>query len=140
MCIRDRFNGDPRQMPYKDCFKGGNDFPNSYNWYLDNLNGSLEPAIADFPSIDGTLLRNCWGSGQMACDVPRYMQLLREGLVKSSCGYSSLTGWSYFYLGIGAEVGYDAANGYPSSIPTNLTPYGLTGSTGYFDNITSPRR
>lgn len=148
---RAQFNGDPRHMPYLDCVNGGNDFPNSYNWYHDNLNNSAEAAINDFPCFQTavgpvTPLRNHWAGlslatqSPMACDVPRYMQLLREGLVKSRCVYSSLTGWSYYYLGIGADIGYDAANGYPNSIPTNLDPFGSPGSSGYVDNILNNRR
>ena len=140
MTERAQFNGDPRHCPYRDCFNGGDDFPNSYNWYLDNLNNSTENATTDFPAIAGAQLRNRWAGGQMACDAPRYFQLLREGLVKSGCVYSSITGWSYYYLGIGAEVGADSANGYPSSIPTELTPYGSPGSTGYLDTIIGARR
>ncbi len=140
MTERAQFNGDPRHCPYLDCFNGGNDYPNSYNWYLDNLANGGENAVAEFPSIAAAQLRNRWGGGQMSCDVPRYFQLLREGLVKSGCVYSSITGWSYYYMGIGDEVGADAANGYPSSIPTNLTPYGSPGGTGFLDTIIGARR
>lgn len=137
---RAQFLGDPRHLPYKDCFKAGDDYPNAYNWYLDNLVNGAENATTNFTSIDATLLRDCWGAGAMACDVPRFMQLLREGLVKSRCVYSSLTGWSYYYMGIGNDIGYDSANGYPSSIPTDLTPFGTPGSWGYIDTIIGSRR
>ncbi|MFY9345453.1 MAG: hypothetical protein WAT39_23385, partial [Planctomycetota bacterium] len=135
---RSQFNGDPRHVPYKDCFIAGDDFPESFNWYHDNLNNNTEAAYADYTTIVATLatskLRNLWSSGQMACDVPRYMQLLREGLVKSRCVFTTLTGWSFYYLGIGADIGYDSANGYPTSIPSNLAPYGTTGN-GTIDNL-----
>lgn len=134
---RAQFNGDPRHVPYKDCFNGGDDYPNSYNWYHDNLaNGTS--ATGDFPCIAAANLRNHFGSGQTACDTPRYFELLRTGLVKSGCVYTTLTGWSYYYLGIGNDVGYDSANGYPNSIPTNLVPYGSTGN-GYVNTIIGAR-
>jgi len=144
---RSQFLGDPRHLPYKDCFRGTTatvDYPNAYNRFLDNLTNGLEVATAagNFTSIDSTMLssNDCWGAGAMACDVPRFMQLLREGLVNSRCVYSSLTGWSYYYLGIGNDIGYDSANGYPSSIPTHLRPYGSPSSTGYLDTIIGSRR
>lgn len=138
MTERAQFNGDPRHMPYKDCFSGGDDFPDSYNWYHDRLNNSSQMAQTDFGCINGTYLRNRWG-GSMWCDVPRYFQLLRGALVESACVYTSLTGFSYYYLGIGNDIGYDSANGYPNSIPSDMTPHGGTGN-GYIQTITGQRK
>ena len=138
MTERAQFNGDPRHLPYKDCFSGGDDFPDSYNWYHDRLNNSSEYAQTDFGSINGTYLRNRW-NGSMWCDVPRYFQLLRGALVESSCVYTSLTGFSYYYLGIGNDIGYDSANGYPNSIPSDMTPHGGSGS-GFINTITGQRK
>ncbi|MFT4513597.1 MAG: hypothetical protein ACI91B_002301 [Planctomycetota bacterium] len=138
MTERAQFNGDPRHLPYKDCFSGGDDFPDSYNWYHDSLNNGSEPAHADFGSINGTYLRNRWGSS-MWCDVPRYFELLRGGLVESACVYTSLTGFSYYYLGIGNDIGYDSSNGYPNSIPSDMTPHGSSGS-GFINTITGQRK
>jgi hypothetical protein len=50
-----------------------------------------------------------------------------------------LTGWSYYYMGIGNDIGYDSANGYPNSIPSNMTPHGGSGN-GYVNTITGARR
>lgn len=140
---RAQFLGDPRYEPYKDCFKSGSsviaDYPNAYNWYMDNLVSPTENSVADYPCIDSTLVKDCWAtaiSSPMACDTPRFMQLLREGMTKSGIVYTSLTGWSYYYMGIGNDIGYDAANGYSTSIPSSLQPYGGSlGSTGHIDNI-----
>lgn len=138
MTERAQFNGDPRHLPYADCFSGGDDFADSYNWYHDSLNNSLEPAATDFASINGTYLRNRWNSS-MWCDVPRYFELLRNGLVESGSVYTSLTGFSYYYMGIGGDIGYDSANGYPNSIPSDLTPHAGSGS-GYLNTITGQRK
>ncbi len=135
---RSQFNGDPRHMPYVDCMTGATDFPDGYNWYFNDLAAGGNDAAPDFPSIDDARLRDRW-NGSMSCDVPRYMQLLRRGLARSSCVYTTLTGYSYYYLGIGNDIGYDSANGYPSSIPLNMTPHGGTGN-GYLNTITSSRR
>jgi len=150
---RAQFTGDPRHVPYKDCFNGGNDFPNSYNWYLDDLRVTTSPTeygANDYPSLvitagtpATTRLTDRWGNGAapgLTCDVPRYFQLLREGLVKSRCVYSSITGWSYYYLGVGNDIGYDSANGYANSIPSNLTPHGSPGASGFINTITGARK
>ncbi|MBM3973755.1 MAG: hypothetical protein FJ301_06605 [Planctomycetes bacterium] len=141
---RAQIQGDPRHLPYRDCFRNGGDFPNSYNWYLTDLtSGSgawAESAVADFPSIDASMLRDGWAAGTMGFDVPRCLQLFREGLVRSGSVYTSITGWSNYYVGLGGEIGYDAANGYPNSIPTDLTPFGSPATSGFVNTITGARR
>jgi hypothetical protein len=54
--------------------------------------------------------------------------------------YTTLTGWSYYYMGHGGEIGYDAANGYPNSIPTDLTVFGGRVGLGHVDTITGGRK
>jgi len=135
---RAQFNGDPRHLPYKDCFSGGDDFPDSYNWFHDALNNTTN-ARTDFTSLNSARLYNRW-SAMMSCDVPRYFELLREGITKSAIVYTTLTGYSYYYLGIGNDIGYDSANGYPNSIPSDLTPHGSPATTGYINTIIGARR
>ena len=68
---------------------------------------------------------------------------MRTGLVSSSTVYTTLTGFSYYYMGHGNEIGYDKANGYASSIPVNTGPWSFGGSTGgtrFIQNITGARR
>ncbi len=136
---RAQFNGDPRYEPYKDCFNGGDDFPNAYNWFHDALNNASENARTDFTSLNTSNLYNRW-NGEMSTDVPRYFQLLREGITKSAIVYTTLTGYSYYYLGLGNDIGYDSANGYANSIPSDLTPHGSPGTTGYINTIIGARR
>jgi hypothetical protein len=138
MTERAQFNGDPRHVPYMDCFRGGDDFADSYNWYHDELDNGGEAAASDFQCIRNGRLRNRWNSS-MWCDVPRYFELLRNGVVESGSVYTSLTGFSYYYMGIGNDIGYDSANGYPNSIPSDLTPYGGSGA-GYINTITGQRK
>ena len=135
---RAQFHGDPRHLPYKDCFRGGDDFADSYNWYHDGLDNDGEDATADFTTIDGGRTRDRW-NWSMWCDVPRYFELLRNGLVESACVYTSMTGFSYFYLGLGNDIGYDSANGYPNSIPCDQTPHYGSGP-GYVNTITGARK
>ena len=147
---RAQFQGDPRHSPYRDLLRdhqtGDPGFPTTsyrptmpdgYNWYFDNLNRSGEVATTDAPGLSTTRLADRW-RGRVNFDAPRLFELLRKGLVTSDCVYTTLTGWSYYYLGIGNDIGYDSANGYPNSIPVNLTPHGGTGS-GFHNNITSSR-
>lgn len=135
---RNQFNGDPRHNPYKDLLNSNSeDFPNGYNWYHDLLANSGENSAADYPGIDATRLRNRW-RGRMFVDVPRYFELLRNGLLASRCVFTTLTGFSYFYLGVGNDIGYDSANGYANSIPSTLRPFGAPG-TGFINTITGAR-
>jgi hypothetical protein len=136
---RAQFQGDPRHLPYRDCWNGG-EFANAYNWYWDTLNNDLENAYLDFPAIDQARLRARWNGG-LRQDLPRLLELLRTGLVESQALWTTLTGFSYYYCGIGGEIGYDAANGYPTSIPVNLKPFGGgSGTTGFVDTITGAHR
>ena len=137
---RSQFLGDPRHMPYMDFLDGDPDFANRYNWYHDDLDSSEagwggSTARSDYPGL--TRVRDRWSS-RIRADVPRFMELYRYGLVSSSALYTTLTGYSYFYIGIGNEIGYDAANGYPSSIPTNVWPWGVM-ANGNVNNITTAR-
>ncbi|MCA8951572.1 MAG: hypothetical protein KDE27_18845 [Planctomycetes bacterium] len=135
---RSQFNGDPRHCPYKDCFELGDDFPNAYNWYHNDLWDGTNYGGYDYESLELYRLRDRW-NGAMSCDVPRYMQMLRTGLTSSKAVYTTLTGYSYYYLGIGNDIGYDSANGYPNSIPSNMIPHGSSGN-GYINTITGARR
>lgn len=135
---RSQFNGDPRHV-HKDLFNGDPDFPNGYNWYHDNLTNGSENSLGNYGGISALYVRNRWQSA-MLCDVPRYMELFRKAITKSACVYTTLTGFSYCYLGIGNNIGYDAANGYNNSIPSNLRPHGSPGSTGYVDTIIGARK
>ena len=135
---RSQFIGDPRHCPYKDCFDGADDFPNSYNWFHNDFYDGAVFGVLDYPSIEPFRVRDRWNNA-LSCDVPRYMELYRRGLTDSACLFTTLTGYSYYYLGVGNEIGYDAANGYANSIPVNKVPFGGAG-TGYMDTIRNHRR
>lgn len=145
---RSQFLGDPRHCPYVDLMRASQagdpdhpapapDFADGYNWYFDALNNTND-ARPDFPNLSTARLSNLW-RGNIQSDVPRQLGALRQGLVQSRCVYTTLTGFSYYYLGIGNEIGYDAANGYPNSIPVNQAPFGSPTTTGYVNNITGQR-
>ncbi len=134
---RSQFLGDPRFNPYKDLLSGDPDFPDGYNWCFDELTPSLKGVGNDFPGLVYAMDRY---NGQIRQDAPRYFQLLRDAVVNCEAIYTTLTGYSYYYMGFGNEIGYDSSNGYPSSIPTDLKPFGSPGSIGNVNNITGYRR
>ena len=128
--------GDPRHNPYRDLLSGDPDFGDGYNWYHDSLTNS-QNAKNDHQGIVRTW--NRWG-GALSFDVPRLMYLLRNAIVESESIYTTLSGYSYYYVGCGNEIGYDSANGYPNSIPMSQRPWGgSVSSTGYTNNLTGNR-
>lgn len=104
-----QYMGDPRHMPYSDI---KNSF--GYNWY--------------FRTVDTNHYRNfsnCangWHSA-LNVDIPRYFQTLRQGLMTSNSLWNSMTGFSFYYVGLGGEMGYDGSNGFPSGLPIIQTPW-----------------
>jgi hypothetical protein len=136
---RSQFLGDPRHCPYRDLLDGDADFANGYNWFLDSLQNDSENSAADYDGLDGSRLRNRWRNC-IGSDVGRIMEVWRKGLVGSACVYTTLTGFSNYYVGIGNEVGYDANNGYPNSIPVDFTPLGMPGLQSYLNTINSGRK
>lgn len=131
---RAQFQGDPRHNPYKDLLHGDPDFPDGYNWWFDDFDTQT---TTDYPGIVNKIDRY---NGQMRQDVPRLFELLRGALVNSESIYTTLTGYSYYYLGVGNEIGYDSANGYPNSIPVNLNCFGGGDTAGFCNNITGERK
>ena len=132
---RYQFQGDPRHCPYADLKAGGSGLANGYNWYFDDFENASANAIASWPGFDAARLKNGNGSttddgweNRLDVDLPRFFQLVRDGLERSNALYTTLTGWSYYYVGLGNEIGYDAANGYTDSIPVSGKPFGLAGS------------
>jgi hypothetical protein len=138
---RYQFQGDPRHCPYADLRSGGTSFPDGYNWYFDDMENGTN-AIASWPGLNAARMKNDANAtndgwmGRADVDVPRMMRLVREGLQRSESLFTTLTGFSYYYIGLGNEVGYDAANGYPNSIPVSGQPFGVAGN-GYEQSITN---
>jgi hypothetical protein len=118
---RYQYVGDPRHCPYADLKDGGASFPNGYNWFFDNFNGNGYDARSRWPGFaykyDG------WSEG-MEFDVARMFQTIRTALVRTEALYTTLTGWSYYYMSLGGDIGYDSANGFSKGIPVDGAPYG----------------
>ncbi len=148
--LTERFQvmGDPRHMPYADLKAPydatANPLGEGYNRYFDDFhNGSGNKAsdAAYWPGFtavksDASSTNDGWntGSGYLELEVNRCFEMLRMALLRSHALYTTMTGFSYFYIGTGNEIGYDAANGFANSIPTSTKPY--TGASGSMNEMT----
>ena len=152
--------GDPRHNPYADLkmphagsgLTDQDPLGMGYNRYFDDFqNGSFNAAGSPYwkgytytvsgqsygVKNDGTTVNDGWkaAGGYVDMDMPRIYQIMRTVHAQARVVYTTLTGYSYYYCGIGNEIGYDAANNFPNSIPVNakLTT-GVSGNT-YEQNI-----
>ena len=132
---RYQFQGDPRHCPYADVLSY-----HGYNWYFDNLRDASKNALSEWPGIDSARVNggadniDGWhgasgtGGDMLEIDVPRFFLFLRTALTGTNAVYTSITGFSYYYMGLGNEIGYDSSNGFTNSIPVSAKPY--TGGAG----------
>ena len=128
---RYQFQGDPRHCPYADLDCTGTTSPHGANWYFDDFRDATADARARWLAFDTGRLRDRW-RGRNAHDVPRLLSWLRTALTRTEAVYTTLTGFSYYYLSLGGDVGYDAANGFPGGIPMDGAPFGISGDV--FEN------
>jgi len=106
-----QFLGDPRHMPYSDVKAN-----NGYNWYF----LQVPAAYAGYgKSVNG------WNGngGQLNYDVPRFFQILRQGLLNTEGLWTTMTGYTAYYTGIGGEFGADAANGFSNGLQILEKPW-----------------
>jgi len=132
---RFQMRGDPRHCPYADLSQTGDTAPNGYNWFFDNLRDGDGDATSLWLAFEPTRLRDGWRS-RNDNDVPHMLQWLRESLVSTQSLFTTLSGFSFYYLSCGGDVGFDSANGYPNSVPMDGLPHGVTGDV-YENTITS---
>jgi prepilin-type N-terminal cleavage/methylation domain-containing protein len=155
---RFQFMGDPRHCPYADlkmphtnnsgAWNAANVNTNigmGYNRYFDDFENTTTNAISSWPGWqytaggttygvknDGNTTNSGyqWGTtnGQLEIDIQRAFQTVRKALTSSQAIYTTMTGYSYYYVGIGGEIGYDDANQFPNSIPLSSKPF--TGAGG----------
>ena len=127
--------GDARHMPYidsKDNFAGGGT-NQGYNWYFASSTTTNNWSdYTGFSKIKSSYGVN--GGGPFEADIPKLFMWLREGMVNANTLWCSITGYSYYYVGLGNEIGYDSANGFASSIPLHQKPWGIN-SNGYEQSI-----
>ena len=118
-----QFIGDPAHMPYSDSKSSG-----TYNWFFSQTPGG--GGVAAYQGYANT--SNGWktgytgGSRYVNVDLPRYYQVLRQGLLNSTAMWSTMNGWSYYYFGLGGEMGYDGANNFSNGIQIQQRPWERT--------------
>jgi hypothetical protein len=157
--------GDPRHCPYAD-LKLPHEASGrvrrdplgmGYNRYFDDFHAPGNNAAAAWPgwSYDGPPLSGNWfgiknngadttsnndgwnsRSGYLELDVPRIYQVLRTAVGRTNAVYTTMTGFSYYYVGIGNEIGYDSANGFANSIPVSSRPFNGNNGTLNEQSIT----
>ena len=132
---RHQINGDPRHCPYADTDATGTTAAHGYNWYWDNFSDGTGNQQGQWLAFDAARLRDRW-KGAAEHDIGRLYQWLRQAVVHSEALWNSLTGFSFYYLSMGGDVGYDSANGYANSIPMDGKPFGLAGDV-YENTITT---
>lgn len=155
---RFQFLGDPRHCPYADLKMSHTSDPlgMGYNRYFDDFDDASGNHRADWPgwSYQSPALSGVWygiknntgdntdnndgwttKGGSLEIDVPRMFQVLRTSLLRTHAVYTTMTGFSYYYLGLGNEIGYDTANGFPSSIQLSDKPFSGGSGTRYEQSI-----
>ncbi|MGA7615981.1 MAG: prepilin-type N-terminal cleavage/methylation domain-containing protein [Thermoanaerobaculia bacterium] len=158
--------GDPRHNPYADLKlpHEGSGYPNvsrlgmGYNRYFDDFHNGAANRAAWWPgySYQAPLFSGKWygvknnptdtdpnddgwdtGAGQIDADVPRIFEVVRTAILRANAVYTTMTGFSYFYVGLGGEIGYDSANNFPSSIAVSEKPFSGKGGWRFEQSITN---
>lgn len=111
-----QFTGDPRHLPYTDVKRN-----HGYNMFFTTV------ASGDYQGFSKD--NYGFGNRQVNLDVPRFWQLFRTGLLNTGGVMNSITGWSYYYIGVGGEMGYDNANQFPNGLPIIGTPWSPTSTS-----------
>lgn len=116
---RFQYLGDPRDCPYWDVKNGGvtensppvTIGPYAYNWWFKNGSGSgSNPDMGKdgYVGFNQSGNNDSWSGGSnIQDDIPRYYQTIRQGLLSTTSIWATTNGWSFFYYGLGDEVGFD---------------------------------
>ena len=95
---RYQFMGDPRHMPYADVKAA-----RGYNWYFGvNPNAA---GYANFVNGSGVAINGLW-DGRVNADVPRFMQVFRQGLLTSKSTFVNPNGRTASWISFGGEIGF----------------------------------
>ena len=126
---RFQFMGDPRYCPYLDVKANG-----GYNrWFTSNLSGYY-----GFTGCNNGWGMSYSGNPPFDSDIPRYFQIFRDGILRSRSIFNSVTGFSFYYVGFGQEMGGDTANPYINNLldnPISSLPWGGSSGTNKVDEI-----
>ncbi len=120
--------GDPRHSPYLDV-----KLDHRYNWFWQD-----DSTMAGYSGFNRC--RHGWSGDRVEFDYPRQASFLRSGILNSGALFTTMNGFSFYYVGLGHEVGADSANGFPSGIPVNGKPYDGSGGSIDMKSITGSTR
>lgn len=110
--------------------------PLSGNWFgIKNHPGDNDSRNDVWRTGTYTVGSNTFAQG-LEIDVPRIYEILRTAVTRTNAVYTTMTGFSYFYVGIGNEIGYDNDNGFPNSIPVSSRPFNGTNGSLQEQSIT----
>lgn len=158
--------GDPRHCPYADLkmphaasgLLRADPLGMGYNRYFDDFHNAAANARSTWPgwsyqapassgnwygiknnTADKVTNNDGWSTsgGMLELDIPRMFQVLRSAIERSHSVYTTMTGFSYYYIGIGNEIGYDSANQFANSIPTSSKPFDGGNAARYEQSITN---
>ena len=122
--------GDPRHMPYADLKSR-----DGYNWFFWNQSA---PGYEGFYKCYNDLWRG--ETDRIDVDVPKQFMKIRHAITRADAIWNAMTGYSYFYIGLGQEIGGDDANHpeYDDGIPMETSPWvDDVSPTSKIDEITS---
>ncbi|MGC8734320.1 MAG: prepilin-type N-terminal cleavage/methylation domain-containing protein [bacterium] len=114
--------GDPRLCPYKDVVQ-----QMRYNKYFAYPSGTNLYTIKQqyFNNNYAVVINDGYPSagGYISIDIPASFYIIREALGKSHSIFNSITGFSFYYVGIGQEIGGDSANNLPNGVPVSQSVF-----------------
>jgi hypothetical protein len=110
-----QFMGDPRDCPYYDVKVGGVSIsgaaitigPNGYNWWFKNGSTGQQMAADGYSGFGASGNKNNWSGNNVHIDIPRFYQMIRQGLLNTTSIWTTTNGWSFYYFGVGGEIGFD---------------------------------
>ncbi len=105
-----QFMGDPRHCPYLDVKQ-----TSRYNWWFTSIPNT------QFSYSSFSYTTNGW-NGNCDMDIPRYFQIYRQGLLATESIWTTMNGFSYYYVGMGGEFGMDKDPFYGAP-PTGSLPF-----------------
>jgi len=128
-----QFMGDPRHNPYIDVKLWGSapNQENRYNWFFAGVPAGDYQGYTKTTSVDPSNQPGwCGGysASKLNIDVPRFFQIYRRGLLFTNGVLTPISGWSFYYLGIGGEIGGDASNDMPKGLEVREKPWSKTDS------------
>ncbi len=122
-----QYQGDRRLNPYADI-----KYAHHYNWYSALRQGDRSWNDSGWKRNSFGWPSDEWygadGWNGIPVDVPAFFATLRRAYQRARAIYTSMTGFSNYYISLGGEIGGDSANQVKYGPPVNNRLYGGSGS------------